>query len=222
VIKQLFRIGCVGLLACAASGCVALAAVASKVQPPPKMDAEYKPAKKPTLVFVENFENPDLYEVESNRIARDISYEFTENKSFPVVPPQKLIDLRGDRSADFSKMKIPEVARAVGADQVIYVNLRRFTADPPTGSETVQGRAEAVVKFVDAKSGQTLWPRDSFDGRVIAIKTPALSAEGTTRDAVQEQLYQGLSEEISHLFYDWVNEKQGDDGPPSITGDDIK
>lgn len=222
MIKKIFNLLCVGVLACSASGCVALGAIASKVAPPPIIDAEYKPAKKPTLVFVESYQNPDLYEVESDRLARDISSELTEHKPFPVVPPQKLIELKANKGSDFSKMDLPSVARAVGADQVIYVNLLKFTADPPTGSETVQGESHATVKFVDAHTGKTLFPRDSSVGRDLSYKTPALSEEGTTRDAVQQQLYKHLSDDVSHLFYDWLDEQQGDNGPPPITGNDIK
>lgn len=222
VIKQLLIVLCAGMLACWVTGCVALAAVASKVKPPEPMDAEYTPAKKPTLVLVETYQNPDLYGVEANRLARDISYEFTEHKAFPVVPPQKLIDLRASKGSDYWKMTLPEVAQAVGAEQVVYVNLKNFSAESPVGSETVRGECEAMVRFVDARTRQTLWPPDSSDGREISYKTPALSEEGTTRDAVQEQLYKHMSQDISHLFYNWVNEQQGDNGPPPISGDDIK
>ena len=222
MIKRTLRLACVGLLAGAASSCVVPAAIISKLKPPETIDAEYKPAKEPTLVFVESYQNPDLYAVESDRLARDISYEFTEHKAFPVVPPQKLIELRSEKGTEFSKMNLPAVARAVGAKQVVYVNLIKFSADPPAGSETVQGECEAVVRFVDASNGKTLFPPDSSVGRDVRFKTSALSQEGTTRDAVQKQLYQHLSTEISHLFYNWVNEEQGDNGPPPITGDDIK
>lgn len=222
MIKQIFTVLFAGVLACAASGCVALGAIASKVGPPPTVPAEYKPDKKPTLVFVESYQNPDLYEVESDRLARDISNEFTEHKAFPVVPPQKLIEFKAAKGSDLSKMDLPSIARAVGADQVIYVNLLKFTADPPPGSETVQGESHATVKLVDARTGKTLFPRDSSVGRDVSYKTPALSEEGTTRDAVQQQLYKHLTDDVSHLFYDWQDEQQGDNGPPPITGNDIK
>lgn len=222
MIKQFLSVVCAGILIGSASGCVALAAVASKVKPAPTIEAEYKPAKQPTLVFVESFQNPDLYEVESERLERDIAAEFVEHKAFPVVSPQKLFDLRSSKGSEFAKMDLPAVARAVGARQIVYVNLQTFTADPPVGSETVRGEAHAVVRFVDGVTGKTLFPRDSSIGRDISFKTSALSEEGTTRDAVQAQLYRHLTEEVSHLFYNWTDESQGDYGPPSMTGNDIK
>lgn len=220
--KTLLNLLCAALIASAMSGCVAIAAIGSKMAPAPTTPAEYKPDKKPTLILVESYQNPDLYEVESERIARDVAYAFTEHKAFPVVPTMKATELRSSDRAAFAKMDQSGVARAVGAKQVIYVNLLRFTADPPIGGETVRGEAEATVKLVDADTGRTLWPRDSSVGRQVTYKTPALSAEGTTRNAVQEQLYQHMSEQIAHLFMDWVDEDQAGNPPESITSDSVK
>lgn len=220
--RQLLNLLCVGLLGGMVSGCVAVAAIANKASPPPTIPAEYKPAKELTLVLVESYENPDLYEVESERIARDLTDAFAEHKSFPVIPEQKLMELKANRGSDFRKMSVPTIAKALGAKQVIYVNLLKFTADPAIGSETMRGGARATVKLVDAGTGHTLWPRDSSVGREISYKTPALSEEGTSRNAVQEQLYNHLSEQIWHLFSDWVDENQNGNPPDSITNDTIK
>jgi hypothetical protein len=210
------------LLGGVSSGCVAIAAIASKASPPPTVPAEYKPARQLTLVLVESYANPDLYEVESERIARDVTDAFVEHKSFPVVPAQKLMEYKANKGSEFSKMNVRDIAAALGAKQVIYVNLRTFTADPAIGSETTRGEAAAHVTLVDADTGHTLWPRDSSEGREISYKTPALSEEGASRASVQQQLYQHMSEQIVRLFSDWVDEDQAGNPPESITNDNIK
>jgi hypothetical protein len=221
--RQLLNLLCVGLLGGMVSGCVAVAAIASKASPPPAVPAEYKPAKELTLVLVESYENPDLYEVESERIARDLTEAFAaEKKTFPVVPEQRLMELKASKGSEFRQMSVPGIAKALGAKQVIYVDLMKFTADPAIGSETMRGEARATVKLVDADTGHTLWPRDSSVGREISYTTPALSAEGTSRNAVQQQLYEHMGEQIEHLFHDWVDEAQQGNPPDSITNDNIK
>lgn len=221
--KQSLTLLCAGLLlGGVSSGCAAIAAVASKASPPPTVPAEYKPAKQLTLVLVESYANPDLYEVESERIARDVTDAFVQHKSFPVVPAQKLMEFRANQGAEFRKMNVRDIAAALGAQQVIYVNLKTFTADPAIGSETTRGEAAALVALVDAETGRTLWPPDSSEGREIRYKTPALSEEGTSRAAVQQQLYQHMSEQIVHLFSDWVDDDQGGNPPESITNDNLK
>jgi hypothetical protein len=220
--RQFLNLLCVALLGGMVPGCVAVAAIASKASPPPTIPAEYKPAKELTLVLVESYENPDLYEVESERIARDLTDAFAEHKSFPVVPAQKVMELKANKGSAFAKMNLPSIAKAVGARQVIYVNLLKFSADPAIGSVTHRGEAEATVKLVDADTGHTLWPRDTSVGRDVNCRTPALSEEGTSRNAVQQQLYQHLSTDIAHLFIDWVDEDQSGNPPDSITNDSIK
>jgi hypothetical protein len=218
VTKRLFQLLLLATLGGVASGCTAVGAIAYKLSPQPAVPAEYKPTKQTTLIMVENFRNPDLFEVESERLERDIGFAFTEQKLFPVVPVQKLLELKASDSASFSKMDIPGVARALGAKQVLYVELQQFSVDPPIASETMHGKVLAKVKMVDAETGETLWPRDSSIGHEVKYETPTVSGDDT-RAAVQEKLYQRLSSQIAKLFYDApVDEINGDEPDVSLHG----
>jgi hypothetical protein len=197
------------------AGCIAAGAIAYKLTPPPAMPAEYKPTKQTTLVLVENYQNPDLFEVESERLERDIGYAFTEQKLFPVVPLQKLLELKASSSEAFSKMDIPSVARSLGAKQVVYVELQQFSVDLPLASETMRGSARAVVKVVDAETGRTLWPRDSSVGHELKYQT-TVTSEGS-RAAVQEKLYQHLSDQVAKLFYDSTMDRVNGDEPDTMS-----
>src|SRR5258708_30976032 len=92
------------------TGCVAASALLYKTTGVPKIPAQYTLHKVPTLVLVENFENPDLYAVQSERVARDVTYELSENKVCPTVPPQKLADLISTNAPAFRKIDIPTIA----------------------------------------------------------------------------------------------------------------
>ena len=211
----LLRLACCVLLGAAASGCVAVGAIAYKLAPPPKVPAEFKPAQQKTLVLVENFQNPDAVSVYAERLDRDIARQFSEHKVAPMVDPQQLLDLRSNRGRAFDKMDIPTIARMLGAKQVVYVDLVQFSIDPPAGSETLKGNARALVKVVDDK-GRTLWPRDSSVGREVKYETPYLRpGEGVDANAAQEQVYEKLADHISRLFYDWSSE-QVDGSEPEI------
>lgn len=195
------------IVGCLAGGCSAGGALAYKFSPPPTIPAEYKPAKKPTLVFVENFQNPDLVQVQADRLQREISAELADHKVVPVVAAEKLMDLRSSRPQDFASMNICAVASALGAGQVIYVNLARFSVDPQPGSEMLKGNTEAMVKIVDVTSGRTLWPRETSVGRQVKVETPYLRVEnGVTPDAAQEEMFRTLADKIAKLFYDWQSD----------------
>jgi hypothetical protein len=185
------------------SGCGGLSAVAYKVVGDPKTPAEYKPAAdKATLVLVENFKNPDQYRVESTLLERDIAAKLRENKAAKVVPGEKLEDLRSADGAGYRKMKVNEVGKAVGAKQVIYVNLSKFSTESAIGSTEMAGKAEALVRVIDVESGRVLWPSDNSAGREVKYETKHEEAvDFSDHGAVQEQISQSLGERIARLFY---------------------
>jgi hypothetical protein len=166
------------------------------------------------LVFVESFQNPDLYNVQSQQLMADIGAKLTDAKVAPVVSTFKLDELRGrDRSA-FSKMDIPAVARAVGARQVIYVNLVRFRTDIPIAGTQYTGQGEVRVKLFDAQTGNVLWPPDSSDGRQIRYESQG--EEGIdlrNPSAVQDQICRHLAARVAELFYDAVPDEPDTSGP---------
>jgi hypothetical protein len=190
--------------------------VAYKLSPPPATPAEYKPANQATLVLIENYQNPDLYEVESERLERDVAFTFAEHKVFPVVPAQQLRELKAANGSSFYKMDVPTVARKLGAKQVVYVELQQFAIDPPLASQSVRGKGVAVVKMVDAQTGRVLWPRDSSAGREVKYETSIVGDAGG-RAGVQEKLYQHLSDQIAALFYDAPSD-QVEGGEPKLAG----
>lgn len=199
----------------AAGGCVA-GALAYKFSPPPTVPAEYKPDKQPTLVFVENYQNPDLVAVQADRLSREVSRELSDHKAVPIVAPEKLIDLKNAKAASFHAMNVPAVGQALGARQVIYVDLVQFSVDPQPGSEMMKGKADARVKVVDAQTGRTLWPRDISGGRQIKLETPFVRiAGGDSPDSLQEEMYHTLGDKIAKLFYDWQSDQV--DGSEPVT-----
>lgn len=204
------------IVAWTAGGCAAGGALAYKFSPPPTIPAEYKPAKTPTLVFVENYQNPDLVQAQADRLEREITGELVDHKVVPVVPSEKLLDLRNQEGHAFHSMDIPAVARPLGARQVIYVDLVQFSVDPQPGSEMMKGKAQAMVKLIDVQTGRTLWPRETSIGREVKFETPYLRPEnGVTPDAAEEEMFRTLADRIAKLFYDWQSEDV-DGSEPSV------
>jgi hypothetical protein len=191
-----------GLLGATVSGCVAGAALAYKLSGTPTDPAQYVMKKQPTVVLVENYHNPTSTALHADRLDRQITVELDRNKVVPVVPAEKLIDLRDSRGDGFTSMNIPAIAKAVGAKQVVYVNLQRFGSDPPGGGPMLRGIAEAAVRVVDADTGKTLWPPDSSAGKSVRLETPYVQlTDGADEASVQEQMYVALGDKIARLFY---------------------
>ena len=74
--------------------------------------------------------------------------------------------------------------------------------ESPDASDFARAQATAMVRFVDVKSGETLWPPAATDGYPVSAATPmtqlgAGSDEFTIRAALQQQ----LAHRIAKLFY---------------------
>src|SRR4051812_34333369 len=166
MLNRLKALAVMGLVS-VVSGCAAISAVTYKVAGDPKTPAEFKPANVPTLVLGENFQNPDQYRQASTQIERDIAGDLLANKVTQGVAVEKIEDLRSADGPAYRKMRIDEVGKAVGAKQVIYVNLVKFNALTPIGSGEMSGLAEGMVRVIDVETGRTLWPSDTSAGRDI-------------------------------------------------------
>src|SRR5438552_1366348 len=108
------------------SGCQPAAVAIYKIRGPDPIDPVFVLEKAPTVVVVENFQQSGESMADAERIAHFIEKDLTTADKKPVVPiveSEKVYDLRGREPVKYQKMKIGEIGKAVGAKQVIYVDL---------------------------------------------------------------------------------------------------
>ena len=192
---------------CIASGCNIVGAVAAKVGPEPTVPAQYTPAKEPTLVLVENFHNPASLQLEAAAVAQVLSEELRTNEVAPIIDPSKAEGLRQSKGvAAYRKMPLDAIGTAVGAKQVIYVDLERFDVDRAPASELYRGQAEARVRVV-GENGEVLWPLDAAGGMPVAVRVqPQRAAQGVGDQAARQRLHAALADRVAKLFYNWKSE----------------
>ena len=191
----------------AAAACGPIGAIAYKLQPDPTVEAKYKLQDRPTAILVENFRNPDIAATDAELLTRNLSDRLKDvvvdkKPLVHVVAFEKVIDLRDAKPKAFFKMTIPQIGTAVGAEQVIYVDLQAGGVAPMATGEVLQGKASAQVKVVDVATGDTLWPTEMADGFPVTTQTNPLEGQSAgTYNAVREQLYEDLADKIAKLFY---------------------
>ena len=196
------------------TGCNVIGAIGNKMAGEQKAPALYKLPKTDTLVFVESFQNPDLYAVQAQQLMQGINEKLTENKAATVVSPSKVDDLRTKDRTAFSRMDIPSIARAVGAKQVIYVNIVKFHTEIPIAGTQYSGEGDVRVKVFDAETGRMLWPPDTSAGREIRYENkPEEDVDPRNPGAVQDQIIRHLSARVGEIFYDSVPDEPDTSGP---------
>lgn len=188
------------------------AVVAARVFGPAAIDPVYTLGPEPVLVLVENYRNPVGALSDSEEVTQFIVEQLRENlkvdKDKParinVIDPEKLIELQNARPSEYGKMKIPQVGKALGAKQVLYVDLQVSGVDITPGSELLRGRFNAVVKVVDVATGQSRWPNDIIDGYPVGWESkPQRPGDRVYPAAVRERALRVGANRVARLFFKW-------------------
>lgn len=190
------------------SGCNIAGALAYKVVGPPEVQAEYKPPQEPLLVLVENFQNPGQLQSVSDELASAITQEIVANKAAPTIDPGLVVNYRSEHPSEYKKMRIPEIGKAVGARQIVYVDLQRCDVTSVPGADTLSGHIAAKVRVVDADTGATRWP-NTGDGQPFNASTDYIRRDAAdTGLTMRNQMVNDLSVAVGRLFYKYKPDSQ--------------
>lgn len=192
------------LLLAAVAGCNIVGAVQYATMGPPRQEAQYVPEKRPTVVFVENYQAPSQVALDADAFTALMARELMANGVVPVVGQEELFELRERKGPEaFAKMRISEVGRAVGAEQVLYIELLSSRVEEAAGGLT-KARMAARLKLVDVETGRTLWPEDMSNGFPVAYETPMAKREETVSlKTVREEMLRTMARRTARLFYSW-------------------
>jgi hypothetical protein len=222
-IPRWLRVGAIaatlGAMLVLPSGCNIASGVSYLALGLPKKPAMYTLLDVPTVVYVDDRANVIGTNARAVRItiADMVSTQLmTENLVTEVISSRDAmgITMRQDRHQDL--MPIDAIARSVGADQIIYVEMVSFglAADATTPAPV----AMCQVRVIDAVRKVRLFPTvDEADTTRVAYPVRAIVGEVdpsamramSSRVRVYEMLAEEMGFEISRLFYDHVPKDLG-------------
>ena len=197
-------LGVVGLV----SGCQLAGAVAYKVAGPEEVEAKHVLARVPTLVLVENYENPGASALDSEQLGYFVGGELKDHMVAPVVDAGRLADLKASHGSGYREMRVQDVGAALGAQQVVYVDMLDCRVEDTAGGELIKASVAVRVKVVDVGSGHTVWPTDIAEGYPVRLDTP-YQREGkrNTQMALRREVLRVTGVKVAKLFYKWKPEE---------------
>jgi TolB-like protein len=204
-------------LLCAAGGCQYVGAVLGKVTEDPKTPAEYVPTRETMLILIENYRNPDSVAIVSDRLMSDVATQLKANKVDQLIDPKTLFEFRSAHADIYPQLKIPELAKMLGARQVLYGDLVQFDWNSAIASNMIKGQAKLIVKIIDAQTGETRWPQDSSPGEIVTVETPTVPVTAdadATEQGLKDTLVNRLSQRVAELFYEHPEEPE--DNPEAM------
>ena len=195
---------CVGLLFLAA-GCNYLVPAAYIIDGPPSIDAKYDLPDRKTVVFVDDRTNilsrTQLRAVIGDKVAADLMKQGLITET--IASRDALAMARKDETVD-KPMPISEIGQRVGADMIIYVQIRDFKLADPGGDSLPS--ASASVKVIDVSGRSRLFPAPSeLTGEPVATDMREVSADlyqsTSGRRQVEDLLAAEIGSEVAKLFY---------------------
>ncbi|MFT3784626.1 MAG: hypothetical protein QM770_00480 [Tepidisphaeraceae bacterium] len=194
------------------AGCTAIGFAAHALEGPPKVQAQFTPAKVPTLVLVEPSSavaDPTLASVDGDRVARFVTKQLDQNKVVPTISPEQLVVLRDATFLEYRKMTIVQIARRLNAEQVIAVELDPVGVGTSSGSDALKGVAACRVRVIDVATQSVVYPTDMAAGAALGYETPIRPiGDKASASTVRTEALEGLSDQIAKLFYTWTTEDE--------------
>jgi len=172
---------------------------------PRKIPARYEPAARTTVVFVDDpgqrLPGVDLPGLIAGRVA-DRLVEKTAIEQ--VIPPRRIDRLRGSAS-DFSRWPIDRVGAEVEAEQVLYIQITDFELSESDAIYRPTGKVR--VKWIDATTGQRLWPDRAAHEHGLAVTTRQQyrhmeGAGAMTESILSRELAEMIAADVAGLFHE--------------------
>lgn len=198
------------------SSCNILGPAAFIIDGLPKRDAQYALMDRPTVVFVDDPRNALSDRNLRRYIGDKVATELMLNKIVTVTisSADALGVARGDRHG--KRMPIEAIGRAVGAEQVLYIEMMSFTLSPD--NVTPQPMGYCQIKVIDAVNRTRLFPITDESSQAAAaypvqVALPKLSPElyrsASGRRKINEQLANHMADRIAKVFYRHVPNELG-------------
>lgn len=198
------RLGAMMLLSLplAAASCGNMAAAWVNITGGDWIEPEYKLAKTPLLILIDD-RNSLVSEPKAIReVHQTISENFLQfdvNKN--VVPFQEWQRLQNDPK--YPSMTIRQIGEQLGAEQVIYLVVERFTLQGEGDAPIYKGVFATRVKVLstERKGEIRLWP-DNESGRRVEVSTDPRPMDGdVTPGQIAQELGIKMGQEIAKFFY---------------------
>lgn len=197
-----------------ASGCQMADFVADVVTGGGTLPAAYVLPEKPTVIFIDDPKKKLTTHDLAGRLATSIGLALTDHNVVPQVISPELVMQTRDANPDFAKWAIAKIGREVGAKQVIYVLVTRYSLTED--GQIYRPIAEARVKVVDVDTGLRLFPKapEAGYGVLTELAYGDLTGGGsTTHTIIGRNLADQLAHDVSILFYEHRKPQRGDKLP---------
>ncbi len=209
-------LGLVAAAGAALSSCNIVGPAAYLIGGQPKVDAQFALSDRPTVVFVDDPENilpaRRLRRLIGDRVAQELMVK--KLVSITISSADAMAVAGRERFGE--QMPIDAIGRAVGAEQVLFINMVAFSLSPEGITPRPSGACQ--VKVIDVTNRERLFPTEdsgfaSSSGYPVQVAMRQVSLERyrttSSRRRINEQLANEIADQITKVFYRHVPRELG-------------
>ncbi len=171
-----------------------------------KVEAEYILSEGPILVLVDDLEGRLTWASTRERLAELLADELVERHATERVISPETVKRYRRTHADFDNLKCAPVGRLVGADQVLWVEVKAFFAEEEIYDTTKAATIAVMVRVINPNERKDrgkvrLWPANR-EGKPVTVQLRATEVGRLkTKDRIAAELARRSACEIAKLFY---------------------
>ena len=181
-----------------------MAAVWANITGGEVIDPQYTLTQGPLLLLLDDRDSVVTEPQAIRHLHKTVSDAFLEYRvNRRVVPFEDWRALQRSARND-DRLTIREIGEKLGADQILYIRVGRFTLRAEPGAPLFKGEFVARVKVLSTERDRDvrLWPRREA-GHKVAVTTPPISSEGDkSAGDVARELAAKLADAVAKLFYE--------------------
>jgi len=187
------------------AGCQQLAAMVAVTAGGETTPAEYKFTEGQLAILIDDTEQLGMSPDAMRMVHDDIARRLEEHKiKVSIIPYSELQRLRAAES-DFEEMSIRLVGEKLGADQVLYVDIKYWALKENPNDQYFKGSCSAGIRVcsTERKRDVRLWPSAPNEhDKTVTVKTdPRLDDAGSAESEISRQLAGKLAARIAQHFY---------------------
>ena len=200
--------GAIGVAAMTTAGCNVVAPIVYLIEGPPSRDAEFILPQVRTVVFVDDRRNIIRLNARGlrQRMADTLTQELLDRKLLTdMILPRDAMGLAQSRDRHGDLLSVEEIARGIGAEQLIYVRVMSFTESADGMSPNPAASVE--VRIMDVASRTWVYPSSEVGDSVrpVQVVLPEFDPQSVQTTSARLQLHQALADamavQIAKLFY---------------------
>jgi hypothetical protein len=211
----------------ALAGCGGTAGTLARLFSGDAVDPIFKPQDRLTLIVVEQDPGPDgpvLGDPSlSGVIAQQIKFQLKNEEAITqFVAPEKLAEVQKQTGDKFQDLSDTELARKLGAAQVLRVRVRSTGISEETGN--LRPQAVVFVWLTDAVTNQVIFPVPGTGNDAVApeaqtgpyVVTSTINHKSASGDnssgliaTLERQLAERIGRDVARLFFSYVPDNPG-------------